>query len=352
MKRTNKRSSKLFRRIGYSVAFSLTFAVIDLLSTGIVFVFFKIIRDKGIVQLDFDLSYAVSLFILISVVVGIILTFWLGNLMMSMTKNYITAIDAIEEGDYSVRVITKDIRGYRILSEKFNHMAARLQALDTMNHDFATNFSHEFKTPIVSIRGFAKMVRDENLTEEERREYLDIIVSESERLSELSESVLALSRIENQSELTSVTRINAGEQIRVAISLLDRKWEQKHINYSFAGDDLFVFGDEKMLEQAWINILDNAVKFSPENGSVGVNCRQEGEAAVFDFSNQCKTELSKDNLNHIFDKFYQGDTSHIVKGNGLGLPIVKEIAELHNGTVEADVSEDKFILTVKINTAR
>ncbi len=131
----------------------------------------------------------------------------------------------------------------------------------------------------------------------------------------------------------------------MVISLLDRKWYWKNIDYSFNGEDLYVVGDEKLLEQVWINILDNAVKFSPEGGSVKIECTNNNDNVSFTFINQSE-EISADGILHVFDEFYQGNISHTIKGNGLGLSVVKKIIALHKGSVGAEYRDGQFIFTV------
>ena len=237
---------------------------------------------------------------------------------------------------------------FRMLGEKFNHMAEELGSVELLRSDFINNFSHEFKTPIVSIRGFAKALKWDDLSESERSEYLDIILEESERLSALAENVLALSRVENQTILTDKTRFNVSEQLRLAIALMDGKWPDKRIDFAFDGGEAYLEGNEQLLQQAWINLLDNAVKFSPEGGTVEVSVAQAGGRMTVSVSDQ-GPGMTEDVRAHVFDKFYQGDASHTTKGNGLGLALVKRIVELHGGTVEPFAREgggSRFVVTL------
>ena len=207
---------------------------------------------------------------------------------------------------------------------------------------------HEFKTPIVSIRGFAKMLRRGDLTDEERVEYLDIIIAESERLAQLSTNVLSLSKIEQQTILTNKTTFNVSEQIRLVIAMLDTKWTDKHISISFDAPELFISGNENMLQEVWINLLDNAIKFSDKYGNVDVTAGKQDKNYVFTFTNY-DISISDKNTTHHFDKFYQGDKSHSEKGNGLGLAIADRIINLHNGTIHLEKSNETkttFVVTI------
>lgn len=211
-------------------------------------------------------------------------------------------------------------------------MAEELSSLELLRTDFVNNFSHEFKTPIASIRGFARILQREDLTEEERKEYLEIIADESERLTELATNVLNLSRIENQTILSSQTVFNCSEQIRRAIVLLEPKWSKKNQNIRLECDEVKIYANMELLEQVWINLLDNAIKFSPENSEIRLLIRKRPGYILVTVSDS-GPGIEKEAEAHIFDKFYQGDTSHAVAGNGLGLAIVRKILELHEGSI-------------------
>ncbi len=200
----------------------------------------------------------------------------------------------------------------------------------------------------MSIRGFARMLKLDNLSEAERDEYLDIIIEESERLTSLSTNVLNLSKLEQQTILTNKNQINISEQIRRTISMMDSKWPGKQIEYQFDSEDVFAEGNEELLKQVWINLLDNAIKFSPANGRIHIETRQNETELTVRISNQ-GDPIPPEAAGHIFDKFYQGDTSHTARGNGLGLAIVRRIMELHGGEVSLISSDqEQTIFQVQI----
>lgn len=282
-----------------------------------------------------------------SLAIGAVFSVFLLRFPLKPLKELMDASDRISEGDYSVRVRPQGLSEFRELGERFNHMAEELQSVELLRGDFINSFSHEFKTPIVSIRGFAKMLKSPDLSEAEREEYLDIIIEESERLSELSTNVLAMSNLEKQSILTDRRPYNLSEQIRLCIAMMDAKWSKKQIDYVLTGRDVTVLGSEELLKQVWINLLDNAIKFSPEKGSVTIRAAQSETETVISVRNDGEP-IPAEALPHLFDKFYQGDFSHATKGNGLGLTIAKRIVELHNGTIEAASDETGNIFTVRL----
>ncbi len=275
-------------------------------------------------------------FAIVSVVIGTIFSAMFMRRALNPFQKIIVASEKIAAGDYSARIDFQGPGIFRQLSSSFNHMAEEIGSAEMLRSDFVNNFSHEFKTPIVSIRGFAKMLKRADLTEEERNEYLDIIINESERLAELSTNVLNLSKLESQHILTDKKTINISEQIRLSVALLEKKWEKKKIDIQFDSDEVYMIGNEEMLRQVWINLIDNAIKFSPDYGSVKIAMQQGPEEMSVSFINE--GGISEETAARVFDKFYQGDTSHAQQGNGLGLTIARKIVELHGGTLKLDNS--------------
>ena len=216
-----------------------------------------------------------------------------------------------------------------------------------MAQPLVNNFSHEFKTPIVSIAGFAKLLSREDLTEEQRAAYLRAIEEESMRLSVMATNVLALTKIENQTILTDVSSFNLSEQLRSAVLLLEGKWTKKELELSLDFDEYEIEANEELLREVWINLLDNAVKFSPVGGLVAVTIADLGTTMMVTVSNEGQG-IPSEKLSKIFNKFYQADESHATAGNGVGLAIVKRIVELHGGTVcvESEDGEVAFAVTL------
>lgn len=242
------------------------------------------------------------------------------------------ATEEIAAGNFDVRVEVEGPQEIRQLAQSFNKMAAELGSIETLRSDFVGNVSHEFKTPVVSIRGFAKLLRRENLSEERRREYLDIIIHESERLSQLSGNMLLLSKLEKQESLGDVVEFPLDEQIRRCILLLEPQWSKKAIDMEISLPRQMYIGNEELLEQVWLNLIGNAIKFTGNQGIVTVSLKQE-ERSVVVLISDTGIGMDAETRDHLFDKFYQGDKSHAVEGNGLGLSLVKRIVELSGGAV-------------------
>ncbi len=227
---------------------------------------------------------------------------------------------------------------FKEISESFNRMADELENTEMLRGDFVNNFSHEFKTPIVSIAGLAKLVNRGDIEDEQRAQYLNTIETESLRLADMATNVLNLTKVENQTILSDITKFNLSEQIRSSVLLLENKWTAKEIELYLEFDEYFIEGNEELLKQVWINLLDNAIKFSPKGSSVSVELEADEEFVKVSVKNT-GSEISEDDMRKIWNKFYQADRSHTTEGNGIGLAIVKRIVGLHGGDVAA-VSAD------------
>lgn len=286
-----------------------------------------------------------------SIIIGVIVSACSSRIVLKNVREFITATDKLSKGDFSARLNIKRPPEFKVLSKNFNKMAEELGGIEVLRTDFINNFSHEFKTPIISIKGFAEILKDDELPKEEKNEYLDIIIEESKRLTSLATNVLNLSKIETQVILKDIQRFNMGEQIRQSILLLDSKFESKNILLDVNIQDCYINGNKEMLNQVWVNLLDNAIKFNNKNGMVSINMKREENNILITIIDT-GVGINKEAINKIFDKFYQEDTSHATNGNGLGLSIVKKIIELHGGTIQCDsiVSKGtKFTVTIPLN---
>lgn len=309
------------------IVFTIIFFTMFLIFTGAHLLAYFQLVDKAHVN-----HFPLFAFSLTSIIIGTIIAVFFSRKPLRPFREIMNALDKIADGDYTVRLHLKGPEEFHTMSDKFNHMAKELDSVEMLRKDFINNFSHEFKTPIVSIRGFAKALKWEDLSKEERTEYLDIIISESERLSTLSTNILYLSKLENQTILTDKKMLNVSEQLRLIIVLLDHKITEKNIELLFDSQEYYLLANEEMLRQMWINLLDNALKFSPQGGTIRILIRKTSEQIIFQIANEA-AKLPDEVLKHLFDKFYQSDTSHSTPGNGLGLSIVKKIIDLHNGTI-------------------
>lgn len=305
--------------------------------------------------LNFFVTAPITLLLVIflpSIIIGSVLAIVLSSSILRPLRDTIRAARKLGEGDFSVRV--ENDRGiYEVaeLQRAFNHMAEDLSRLEILRKDFINNFSHEFKTPIVSIRGFAHELRYGDLSEDKRAEYLEIICKESDRLTHMASRILTLSQYENLSIVTEKTSYDLDEQIRHCILLLEKQWDEKNLELDIDLETVRCYSNEEMLSQLWVNLLGNAVKFTPAGGTVGVSLRQEGDTAIVRVSDT-GDGIPEEIRDRIFDRFYQGDTSHKSEGNGIGLTLVRRIVELCRGTITVESEEGKgSVFTVRLPIA-
>ena len=292
---------------------------------------------------------ALIFMMIITMVVGVVLAAFLTRNLLIYVNRIINRMNRLASGDYSARLsYGKPICLHPTVIEivsSFNRMAEELEKTENLRMDFINNLSHEFKTPIVSIAGFAKMLKKENLTEGQRKEYLDIIEEEARRLADMATNVLKMTKVENQTILTDVIKFNLAEQIRSSILLLEEKWVEKNLEFDLELEEYEIEANEELLKEVWINLVDNAIKFSPENGEVGIRIDEKKEKYFISVSNKGE-EIGEENLKKLFQKFYQADESHSMEGNGIGLAIVKRVVELHKGIVKVECGDGRVMFTV------
>jgi len=294
-------------------------------------------RLNMFVRLKQSMMFLQSIMFMSSVVIGTVISYFASKKFLRPINNIIKATKIIAKGNFKVKVPEASNPGVlRELLESFNKMVEELGGIEIFRNDFINNFSHEFKTPIVSIKGFAKQLKKNNLPPEQQQEYIDIIIKECERLSVMSSKVLLLTKLENQQIITDKKDYSLDEQIRNCILLLEKQWEKKNIAFNIELVPTTFYGNEELLSHVWLNLLDNAIKYSHENGEINVSCRPSRkinpaggienmtEVRITD----CGIGMDENTLKNIFEKFYQGDTAHSDSGNGLGLPLVKRIAVL------------------------
>ncbi len=329
----------------------LVFLLVTTVLVGVV-VFFLI--DRGALQLgETDLNAWSLLFNLVlwSFVIGAVLAFLILSFPLKPINKILNAMSRLASGDYSVRLSFRGALARHPtvleLTNSFNQMAAELEQTEMLRSDFINNFSHEFKTPIVSITGFAKLLKRGNLTEEKKKEYLDVIEEESLRLSQMATNVLDLTKVENQTILTDVSEYNLTEQIRTCVLVLESKWNRKHIDFSLPDEEYSITANEELMKEVWINLIDNAVKFSQDRETVEIGIKRKKDRLEIAVSNRGE-EIPEHARERIFNKFYQADESHAAKGNGVGLAVVKKIVDLHGGTVGVSCADGKTAFTVSL----
>ena len=286
---------------------------------------------------ELDLGLVILFMSLISLIIGGLIAFFSSYIPMKPIEDSINKMKRLAAGDFKTRLkfggIISSHPAAKEFEDSFNTMAEELGNTELLRSDFINNFSHEFKTPIVSITGLANLLEVGNLTEEQRVQYARAIREESMRLSSMASNVLSLTKVENQAILTDISTFNLSEQVRSAILLLEEKWTVKDIDLHIEFEEHLIEGNEELLKQVWINLIDNAVKFAPRCGTVEIDVLDVGDDLSVKISNT-GDEIPPEKLDKIFNKFYQADESHATQGNGIGLAIVKKIVELHSGSIK------------------
>ncbi len=293
----------------------------------------------------------ISIFAVCSILVGMLVAWVASKVPFRPIRNLIDSMDQLASGDFQTRVnvgsVMRRYPDFVAVAESFNKMAEQLENTEMLRSDFINNFSHEFKTPIMSIAGFARLLRRGNLTEQQRQEYLSVIEEESMRLADMATNVLNLTKIENQTILSDVSEYNLSEQIRSCILLLENKWEKKSLDFSISLQEHTICANEELLKQVWINLLDNAIKFTPAGGLIEVALLETEQSFLISIRNNGST-IPPEQMGKIFNKFYQGDESHASEGNGVGLAIVKRVVELHSGDIRVSSQNGVTIFTVEL----
>ncbi|PEL04203.1 two-component sensor histidine kinase [Bacillus sp. AFS017336] len=277
---------------------------------------------------------------------------------MRMVKEIMQAIRSISRGEFNVSVDFEKVRnafGGEIgqIIDGFNNMALNLNQMENMRQEFISNVSHEIQSPLTSIKGFAKVLQNEELPLEERKQYLNIIEFESTRLSKLSDNLLKLTSLESQNQPIEKNRFSLNSQLMYSLLSCEPQIVEKNINMHVNLSKIDVIGDEALLNQVWMNLITNSIKFTPNDGDIFINAKQENDKVIIKVQDT-GIGISDEEQMHIFERFYKADKSRdrTTVGNGLGLSIVKKIVEMHNGIVyvESELGQGSLFI-VELPTA-
>ena len=311
------------------------FVLLIMICSGILTVVsFSILRGFRLLPTAFFATVWMPIVVLLvaNIVAGIA-NYFLVPKVIRPIESLIEATTKVAGGDFSVE-ISEDIGEGEIseLVRSFNAMTRELRSIEIFRNDFIRDFSHEFKTPIVSMKGFAAQLKKKDLTEEEKNMYCDIIISESERLSNMSSNILLLSKLETQEIIGEKAKYSLDEQLRDCVLLFEREWEKKKIEWDLDLPSLAICHNADMLHHVWSNLFSNAIKFTPENGQIKVSAVQNDENVMVTVRDN-GIGMTEEEMKHIFDRCYQADSSHTSAGNGLGLCIAKRICTLSGGSI-------------------
>lgn len=319
------------------VVFATVFIVFTIIMT-----IWLILFQLNVINVDLRTKpMPIALFALGSLLLGAVIAVYVGKLIIRPVQNIGNAFDELSKGNFDVKVSENErISEIKEIARQFNAMTYDLSHIETLRNDFVANVSHEFKTPIASIEGYATLLQNHNLSPEKHDRYVEKILENSRRLTNLSGNILLLSKLENRETVSDKTEYRLDEQLRKCVLMLENKWTEKCIEFDIELPQVLYYGSESLLEQVWINILDNAVKHSPTGGIITITLTNSEDFVSVSISD-CGNGMSDEVKKHIFEKFYQGDSSRKSEGNGLGLALVKRIVELCKGNITVNSSLGK-----------
>lgn len=260
----------------------------------------------------------------------------------------------VAEGDFTVQIPSnkkkKKMNEIDVLIEDFNKMTRELAGNEILKSDFIANVSHELKTPLSIIRSYTKALKDRQVPENQREQYMDTVMEAAERLNAMITNILKLSKLENQQIFPSPQTYQLGEQLRRCALAFMEKWQAKEIEFEIDVADISVCYDASLMELVWNNLLSNAVKYTDRGGHISLTSRRDGNTvAVMVKDDGCG--MDEETCCRVFEKFYQGDTSHASEGNGLGLALAKKVVDIAGGRIRVQSSPGKgSAFTVELNT--
>lgn len=315
----------------------LYFIIVFLLSLAGIAVLFSVVSALlyHFFHLSLELPTLVSCIIMSDILAGVV-TVLLSRKIFSPITALSRVMNEVAHGDFAVRLEQdSDVEEINDLYKNFNLMVTELSATETLQTDFVSNVSHEFKTPINAIEGYTMLLQGDGSLSEEQTEYAEKILFNTKRLSGLVSNILLLSKIDNQAIPSKRERFRLDEQIRQAIVFLEPRWLEKDIEFEADLDEISYLGNEQLLMHVWTNLIENAVKFTPPGGSIIINLKFSEQNVLVSVQDS-GSGIADENKNRIFDKFYQADSSHKNEGNGLGLALAKQIVALHKGHIEVE----------------
>lgn len=336
MKKEKNRSFRL-SRVSLNTRLTLILGCVVFASVLVAFGIVNLIRLVNPQASNFHLLLQLNIFCLI---IAMFATRFILKRFLEPIKTLGEAMQKVADGDFSTRVETKSTSAeIQEIFSGFNIMTEELASTEILQTDFVSNVSHEFKTPINAIEGYTTLLQSTDNIDEIENEYIEKILFNTKRLSSLVSNILLLSKIENQSIQTNRVKFRLDEQIRETIVALEQSWTEKNIELNVELEETEYYGSEALTYHIWSNIIGNAVKFSPDCGTVKINLTKEQDNILFIVEDD-GPGLSEEAKKHLFDKFYQADSSHKQEGNGLGLALVKRIVTIIGGEVLAENTED------------
>lgn len=336
------------RNVGFSVYGYILFFITIAVNFTVSILIYSLIQDKP----KSFIALIMILCILISALICTVVDIIRRRLMIEKpVSDILEATERIARGEFDIQLVPKHIYSkydaYDRIMDNINILASELGKNEVLKNDFISNVTHEIKTPLALIQNYAKALQDKQLKRAEEEKYIQVLIDASARLSHLVSNILKLNKLENQEVLPSMEKLELGEVLRECILSFEGAFEQKKLDLECDIEDMTLVSSKSYLEIIFNNLIANAIKFT-ESGKIEISLKREGKYAVVGISDT-GCGISRETGQHIFDKFYQGDTSHSKEGNGLGLALVKKVIDILGGEISVkSVVDCGTTFTVKL----
>lgn len=344
--------TKIRYKLTISQIFALLMMIILTVSMLLTFIIIFILMRFSVDPITGVLTSS-SFITVLTIVVGTIISSYFSKKMFRPILKINDAAKKVAMGDFTVRLEEKNkAKEIKEIAQNFNIMVRELSNTETLRNDFVSNVSHEFKTPLSAIEGYATLLQDKARSQEEEEKYIHSILENTRRLTKLAENILSLSRLENQEIILQKDYFSLDEQIRRVLLGYEPIWEDKNLIIDLNLESIQFYGNQALLAQVWSNLIDNAIKFSNQQGTVSIDCYLRGTSSIVVTIRDNGIGMENEVMKRAFDKFYQGEQSHNIAGNGLGLALVKRIVTLCGGTLSLESQKGVgTAVTVVLNTA-
>ncbi len=336
--------------------FALFFSVVGFVISCSLMLFLNILqRDTGIVYTKENIHFAAIFTLYNALFLGLIFTVFDFIRRKILVKRPVKKIHEFTEklthGNFETRLQPIRVGEYNTVVADLNQMAEELSGIETLRTDFVSNVSHELKTPLAVLQNYGALLEEPNLPEEKRLEYAKTINRVTKHLSELITNILKLNKLESQKITPSFRKCNVSETLCECLITFESEWDIKNLEINAdIEEDVYISSDPEMLMIIWANLFSNALKFTPEGGKINVNLKKNGNNVSVSVSDT-GCGMDEKTMERIFDKFYQGDTSHSEKGNGLGLALVKRVIDILGGEIKVESTPGQgSTFTVKLKT--
>lgn len=348
MKKINPKSWKIKKKQSFYLYYTLLASIIVAVSTvipSLIYGIINVITEKPLVIPELIIVTLTSL------LVGMLLSFFTGRILLSPVKKLQSSMEEVSNGNFDIQ-LDEDSAFTEVedMFHYFNLMVKELRATETIQTDFISNASHEFKTPLNAIEGYATLLSDLSISNEEKELYIEKILFNTRRMNQLVNNILLLSKLENHSITKQNNFYLLDEQIRQSILFLEPRWVEKNIEFDVEFETIKYYGSENLMIHVWNNLISNAIKFSPKNGIIKMTLKNEKNNVIFVIENY-GPKIDEERQKYIFNKFYQADISRKEDGYGLGLSLVKRIVDLSYGDIFVENIEPtgcRFIVNLPV----